>query len=427
MITLYHQSGIVGGKWIPNSVPHNYRDSNSYNDGNYKSVKTKFISEICEYLDLPFEQVSPETYKNNIAYYHIEVDWIDQAFVYRNVFEHIDDRTMELIKKGNLRLLLWFPNEGFSLQMPRFIDIIDFCIKDLEIPLDKVYLVFGDLNIKNNYKLYAKQKGYVDINVYGMDSFESTYCKEIEMLESAGSYCISQDEFLYHWKRPREKSFIFKNANPREQRIYFAAELKNRNLLDTAYYSWLNRYFIPDIENTSSLEKYCADKSKLPQLQKSLKEFFKNVPYIIDFNGHEIEQDLNQRILVNYHFLNSYFSFVTETTYEDSWEEDVLFITEKTYQPIVNYHPFITASQVDTLTYLKGNGYATFPELFDESYDNELDVKKRSDIILNSIQNFNKDIYFSDIIKDKLIHNRNLFFERKGKDSWIKCFKWLER
>ena len=156
----------------------------------------------------------------------------------------------------------------------------------------------------------------------------------------------------------------------------------------------------------------------------------KNAPYILDYDGNEIEQGFNQRVLINNHYTQSYFSFVTETTYEDATNENVLFITEKLYQPIVNFHPFIVASQVKTLKHLHQSGYETFPELFDESYDLEWDVKKRSKMILENIESFCKgekdDIYFSNEIRDKLIHNRNLFFERKGKDKWLDVFRWLE-
>lgn len=427
MITLYHQTGVVGGKWIPNSVPKLFRDRASYKQNVYKSVKPKFITEICDYLDIPYRQVSGEDYKGEDAFYHIEIDWIDQAFVYRNVFEFIDKPVKKLLRNpdSKLKLLLWFPNEGFTLDMPRFIEIIDFCVKDLGFPPNKVFLVFGDLNIKANFEYHRKKRGLAPINVYGMDSFESTYCKEIDILSKDGVELITQEEFDENWNKPREKTFIFKNANPRPQRLYFAAELHNRKLLDKAYYSWLNRYFTPPADE-NPLVKYLEDESRLKPLLESLKDFLSGAPYIIDFDGQQIEEWLNQRVLINDQFLNSYFSFVTETTYETVSNENVLFITEKTYQPIVNYHPFITASQINTLEYLKQNGYATFPELFDESYDKEPDVKKRSSIILNSIQNFNKDIYFSNEIKNKLIHNRNLFFERQGKQHWIDVFNWLE-
>lgn len=434
MITLYYQSGMSGGKWIPNSVPLHLRTREAVKKNLFQSVKPKFITEMCEYLDIEYNIVTPETYNGQLAYYHIEIDWIDQAFVYRNVFEHIDDQPLKLIKdpKSSLRLLLWFPNEGFSLSMPRFMDLIDFCCKDMEIPEHKVYFVFGDRNITENFKKYKKKKGYLNFNVYGMSSFESTYNLEIDKMVADGNLLLVQKDLEDNWNKPRKKTFIFKNANPRPQRLYFAAELYKKDLLKNSYYSWINRYFIPDADKSRyHLEQYVDKPDRLNQLHSSLIEFLKGAPYILDYDNTTINDRFNQRVLINEQYTDSYFSFVTETTYEDASFEDVLFITEKLYQPIVNYHPFVVASQINTLEYLKDCGYATFPELFDESYDKEVDIRKRTQIILRNIEEWCKnpklDVYFSNTVKDKLIHNRNLFFERKGRDEWIDVFDWLTK
>ena len=432
MITLYYQNGIIGGKWFPNSVPYHLRNRPAYKQNLFKGVKPKFITEMCDYLNLPYKQVSAEDYQGELAYYHIEIDWIDQAFVYQNVFEYIDEQPLNLLKdiNSNLRLLLWFPNEGFSLDMPRFMDLIDFCCKDLGIPSKKVYLVFGDRNIKDNFEKQKSKHGWRRINVYGMSSFETTYNFEIDIMSNLGHNLITEKEFNNNWNKPKAKTFIFKNANPRPQRLYFAAELHHRDLLRHSYFSWLNRYFVPNPhQNDQAIENYVDFPKRKKKLHKSLINFLKGAPYIIDYDANEINLELNQRILINEQYNNSYFSFVTETTYEDASFEDVLFITEKLYQPIVNYHPFIVASQINTLEYLKDCGYATFPELFDESYDKEINIRKRTQIILNNIENWcknpNLDVYFSNTVKDKLIHNRNLFFERKGTDEWSKVFEWL--
>ena len=73
--------------------------------------------------------------------------------------------------------------------------------------------------------------------------------------------------------------------------------------------------------------------------------------------------------------------------------------------------------------YLQQQGYETFPELFDESYDQVTDRAKRLSIIMNNIEKWcNKDIkelhkkYWS--VWDKLEHNRKHFFARKHRSEW---------
>ena len=68
--------------------------------------------------------------------------------------------------------------------------------------------------------------------------------------------------------------------------------------------------------------------------------------------------------------------------------------SEKTYQPIQYKRPFILAAPPHTLKYLKEQGFKTFSDFWDESYDDEFDNAKRM-IKLFDLINF---------IGDKSIH-----------------------
>lgn len=432
MITFFYQSGFD----IPNSVPINLRSKETHD---FKSVKPRFITEICNYLNIPYRQVTRETWQGEVAYYHIELEWIDQAMIYRNVFEYIDRDILSLIKddRSNLRLLLWFPNEGFSLSMPRFIEIIDFCIKDLDISHNKVYFVFGDINVKHNFEKYREKLGLCNINVFGFDSFETTYHNECRMIESMGYKDMfpREPDRLAHLNKTRKKKFIFRNSNPREHRLYFAAELKFRNLLDQTYYSWLNRYYTPERKNYNwIIKKYNLNTIYQNELKKHMEEFIDGSPYIIDHDAGNIGEGLNQRFLKPEMFSESYFTFVTETTFDNLEGENVLFVTEKIYQPILQYHPFIVAACPGMLAYMRKYGYQTFPELFDESYDQEQDLKKRTKLIIDNIERIVNmpleqlhEIYYSESFQQKLIDNKRLFIEGKGKEKWEEAIQWLDR
>lgn len=431
MITLFYQSGFE----IPNSVPPHLRSKDTHE---FKSVKPRFITEICNYLNIPYKQVTKETWQGEPAYYHIELEWIDQSLIYRNVFEWIDPDVLKLIKDvdSNLRLLIWFPNEGFSLSMPRFIEIIDFCLKDLNIPGNKTYFVFGDVNIRENFLKYQKKLSLRGIRTYGFDSFETTYHNECRMLESMGHQSMfpREKDRLENLNKHRSKRFIFRNANPREHRLYFAAELKSRNLLEKSYYSWLNRYHAPKEKIFEwTIKKYNLELDRADNLKSHMKEFLENAPYIIDHDAENIGEGLNQRFLKPEMFADSYFTFVTETTFDNLEGENVLFLTEKIYQPILQYHPFIVAACPGMLDYMKKYGYQTFPELFDESYDREQDLKKRTKMIVDNIERVCNmpseqlhEIYYSDSFQQKLINNKKLFIEGKGKGKWEEAVRWLD-
>lgn len=58
-------------------------------------------------------------------------------------------------------------------------------------------------------------------------------------------------------------------------------------------------------------------------------------------------------------------SFVCET-HESN---DSLFLTEKTYRPIINRHPFVIRASFPAIKYLNAIGFKTFGDHIDESYD----------------------------------------------------------
>ena len=65
---------------------------------------------------------------------------------------------------------------------------------------------------------------------------------------------------------------------------------------------------------------------------------------------------------------------------------DYVFITEKTLKPIMNLHPFFVVGNPHTLKKLKELGFKTFDCIWDESYDNELDLNTRIEKIISEVK-----------------------------------------
>jgi hypothetical protein len=105
---------------------------------------------------------------------------------------------------------------------------------------------------------------------------------------------------------------------------------------------------------------------------------------------------------------DTYFSIVAETRIDSEY----FFISEKTYKPLAFYHPFVLVGAPRTLAHLKTNGFETYENLFDESYDNELNFDLRFSKIINNVRNYNK-IPYDSLTQDKLAHNHDLFFNHQ--------------
>jgi hypothetical protein len=117
-------------------------------------------------------------------------------------------------------------------------------------------------------------------------------------------------------------------------------------------------------------------------------------------------------------YTTSYFNILTETSYnyENSIIGNNIFPTEKTYRTIFGMQPFIVVTNPGFLKFLKSMGFKTFPEFFDESYDEIENPWERMNAIVKEIKKICSlsleelhDRYYN--IFDKLEHNRNRLIE----------------
>ena len=118
----------------------------------------------------------------------------------------------------------------------------------------------------------------------------------------------------------------------------------------------------------------------------------------------------------------TYFSIVVETAVTmqqsnlrtDHMSPCTLFVTEKTFKPIAFQHPFVVCGMKGTLQFLKDNGFETYSNIFDESYDQLDFFEDRLDVIYNNIIEFNKEKYSDPLTEQKIRHNYNRFYDRSA-------------
>jgi hypothetical protein len=122
--------------------------------------------------------------------------------------------------------------------------------------------------------------------------------------------------------------------------------------------------------------------------------------------------------------LKCFLNIVTETLYDN----DSLFISEKTYKPIYLCQPFIVFGNPFTLNKLRELGYKTFDRWWDESYDSELDLKQRFDKIVKVIEqisdlNINQLMKLKNEMREVLIHNYLNFFRINEMEELFKTLR----
>ena len=158
-INLLYQTHDEDKGYLPNCIPFWKRNDQYYK--NYGNVKFQYLEELLDYGNIKYNKcnIDHAIKSKETFWFHIQPEWIDLSFFYENVFHYIDEEYLRAIQhEPNVKVLLWFPSEGFHLDMPRFIDDILYTLSDKGIPEEKVYLVFGDLRIEENFKHYCKTK-----------------------------------------------------------------------------------------------------------------------------------------------------------------------------------------------------------------------------------------------------------------------------
>ena len=130
---------------------------------------------------------------------------------------------------------------------------------------------------------------------------------------------------------------------------------------------------------------------------------------------------------------NAYTYICTETFFEQysSKQSNYAYITEKSLKSAFFEIPMIICGLPKSLSSWKRLGFYSFPEFFDESYDDEYDHAKRFEMIkieVKKIFSMSKqqlhDLYWSDSVQQKLAHNKKQFFKHFFNDPSFKFHRF---
>ena len=331
---------------------------------------------------------------------------------------HIDKSKVELINQGKMKLLL--VSDGEALQKMTLEWVIDL-IKKFNINSKQVIFMSYELRSDETYKLlldeFPKFREY-PLSVIGMD----TYC--FEPHSNYGNLPLPTED-----KKPYK--YVCYNANGKEYRQFLVTELFRRGLDKYGLISLLYRYGSPNQILDNFTEDLGFDITKgygklVDEYAK--KEMVKIVPLVLDQTMEEV--DRNDRPVSLNHIKDSYFNIITESyIYNKSLPQShktIFEMSEKTYKALI-CQPFIHLGSYGVLKYMKSMGYQTFPELFDESYDDIINHTDRLLAVVESIEKVCKmdesefhNIYCESIIP-KVIHNRELASSTEIKEKiWNK-------
>jgi hypothetical protein len=277
------------------------------------------------------------------------------------------------------------------------------------IPENRIIFINGDMNLEENYKIWFTNSKYKNpINVLGYpyffyeqqtdvmddfskkkpsnliferaDYFGAGYIdKEYERIKPLGPSFFRYKPYSLRNNLP-SKRFISLNGMRKFNRSFLIREYTKRNLKQYGYISDLSREISVDGRGKNYMSYPSIDK---------LKPFYNDVYFDVISEG-----------LIDEYNVNIY---------------NFLHITEKTWRPIYQGVPFILCGNHGSLKQLRHWGFETFPEIFDESYDNIVDWTLKCEFIIKEIErvcNMSDEeiLKLFTSVSDKIVHNQEHFF-----------------
>ena len=278
----------------------------------------------------------------------------------------------------------YFPNDSMELLHEE--------IRKHKYPANKIIFLSGDHCIEENYndwKLRSKFKDDISINVIGIVGLFIGVMNWIKNYENYREILLKNILIT----NERDKLFLFLNNNMWPYREKFFKIIKTMGGLDVSIYSAIKYgIYLDDEEHFKSGGDWNDQKVILGRGPVSQTEYH-----------------------LNKHYENTYFETFCNCDIDE--RDGRVFLCEKNVKPLLHGQPFISLSNSGVLKVLRDMGFETYPELFDESYDNEVDIKERFNMVVTEIERYidmwNKNksevhqIFSQDSILEKRKHNQN--------------------
>ena len=214
----------------------------------------------------------------------------------------------------------------------------------------------------------------------------------------------------------RKRRFVSLNRTARAAKILFLLSLLRDGLWDRGFVSF-GGFRHPDEGRANSRGPLPDDLARsLPGFDDKIAEL---APYLdaLDARGRVLlgmKQHQWKRLelwnaglaadLAEYD--KSWFSVATETEMRPRPSR----ITEKSVKPLANFHPMLVLGNPGSLALIRSYGFETFGDVFDESYDDELDPRRRFDLVYEQVVRLcrmeeRELASIESRLADKLIHN----------------------
>ena len=386
-------------------------------------------------------------YGNNLTYKKELLDVVEELSGQLLFFMHIDrwdlplkNRWLDYFEyefKPNKKFYIIFEEEEFSTHTVLDLDkVVDF-FKERGVDKDKLIWVTGSHNFNEVLKRFNK---YIEIKSIPLHWGDSRFMKEDTVKSIVKDKVINYDvksfgfnSSFYNLRYNPDVNFLSDIETVKTPSKLFCCpmglkKISRARLLQKLY----DRRFI------KNLDKVDDDDLGWVSLN-SEKRIFKDDIYLYD-KTYDTIGTLETWLYMTCNKLNSiiqdsfiYLSVESEMDDFNIWEDNSegnLFhwlerncsrFVEKIMIPILFKKPFLNLGPLNGLEILKTYGFKTFDSIIDESYDTEVDLDKRMDMVLDELERLSTiDLNELTPILD---YNYNLLLDmNKNKKKYLKKY-----
>lgn len=279
-------------------------------------------------------------------------------------FAHVPWHLIKLVRDKNGYILIDHGVEAFMSDQ-HLSALHDYFGNIHGIPLHKIIYLTGAVNSNRIYSDYCERN-----NIPNDPHYRLTVIPY-----ASGGYIFKRHlqapntEPEYNTETVPEKLFLMWNRRFRDHRIHAALHLEQLRLVDKSYISFSKTH----VESPSdtflnrAMDVVRSNTYRNEGINEEVAQRFNDkLPLVLD-DEHDITQmceDSDHRSRPYYQ--NSLISVVTETNFA----ELEVALTEKSFKPFKEKHPFILVAGAGALEYLRSLGFKTFNEFWPEEYDN---------------------------------------------------------
>ena len=319
---------------------------------------------------------------NQVFIYPIQMTWripFDNYFYFGSgIFEYSDtpNHVIHLIRCQNGFVLIEDSAEA-HVTRNHLVCMHDY-FQQHNIPMNKVIYLTGCSNAPELYEYWCLEKGYTRLD---QKMIMVPYPISADSLSSY-FHAYKPEVPEYDTERVPEKLFLSWNRRFREHRISMALGLDKFGLVDRSYMSMglvhPENAFSEFPKSTSNFNSYYV--GNLGITNEDVTNFRNKLPLLFDGETDTVKMCQDFEDKNRHYYQNSLVSIVTETNF-DAME---VTLTEKSFKPSKEKHPFIIVGAAGTLKAIREMGYQTFGDFWDEGYDLAQDPRERLTRIIDT-------------------------------------------